>query len=95
MQNRFYAWHDSGLWGHILSVLGVDASEAEGREAAPTAVIRGMKLRGQLSRRVGLRFPAHAKAGEGKSRSGVKFESGSHPDAAQGRREPLDANPSR
>ncbi|EQD28434.1 transposase IS4 family protein, partial [mine drainage metagenome] len=39
MQNRFYAWRDSGLWGQIISVLVMDAREAEGREAAPTAIV--------------------------------------------------------
>jgi transposase len=39
VQNRFYAWRDSGLWAKIISVLVMAAREAEGREAAPTAVI--------------------------------------------------------
>ena len=39
VQNRFYAWRDSGLWAQIISVLVMDAREAEGREAAPTAVV--------------------------------------------------------
>jgi transposase len=39
VQNRFYAWRDSGLWTQIVSVLVMDAREAEGREAAPTAVV--------------------------------------------------------
>ena len=39
VQNRFYAWRDSGLWMQIMSVLVMAAREAEGREAAPTAVI--------------------------------------------------------
>ena len=39
IQNRFYAWRDSGLWEQIVSVLVLAAREAEGREAAPTAVI--------------------------------------------------------
>src|ERR1019366_10025492 len=39
VQNRFYAWRDSGLWMQITSVLVMVAREAEGREAAPTAVI--------------------------------------------------------
>jgi transposase len=39
VQNRFYAWRDSGLWMQIMSVLVMVAREAEGREAAPTAVI--------------------------------------------------------
>lgn len=39
VQNRFYAWRDSGLWAQIISVLVMDAREAEGRQAAPTAVV--------------------------------------------------------
>ena len=39
VQNQFYAWRDSGLWTQILCVLVMDAREAEGREASPTAVI--------------------------------------------------------
>lgn len=39
VQNRFYAWRDSGLWMQVVSVLVMHAREAEGREAAPTAVI--------------------------------------------------------
>ena len=39
VQNRFYAWRDSGLWMQIMSVLVMAAREAEGREAAPTAVV--------------------------------------------------------
>lgn len=39
VQNRFYAWRDSGLWTQIVAVLVMEAREAEGREAAPTAVI--------------------------------------------------------
>ncbi len=39
MQNRFYAWRDSGLWAQILSVLVMAAREAEGREVAATAVV--------------------------------------------------------
>ena len=39
VQNRFYAWRDSGLWGQIVCVLVMEAREAEGREAAPTAII--------------------------------------------------------
>jgi transposase len=39
VQNRFYAWRDSGLWAQIGAVFTMDAREAEGREAAPTAVI--------------------------------------------------------
>lgn len=37
--NRFYAWRDSGLWTQIVVVLVMNAREAEGREAAPTAVV--------------------------------------------------------
>jgi transposase len=36
VQNRFYAWRDSGLWEQIVSVL---VREAEGKSAAPTVVI--------------------------------------------------------
>ena len=39
VQNRFYAWRDSGLWTQIVGVLVFAAREAEGREAAPTAVV--------------------------------------------------------
>ena len=39
VQNRFYAWRDSGVWTQIVSVLVMAAREAEGREAAPTAVV--------------------------------------------------------
>jgi transposase len=39
VQNRFYAWRDSGLWTQIVSVLVMAAREAEGRAAAPTAVV--------------------------------------------------------
>ena len=39
VQNRFYSWRDSGLWTQIVAVLVMDAREAEGREAAPTAVV--------------------------------------------------------
>ncbi|MGD0720828.1 MAG: IS5 family transposase [Roseiarcus sp.] len=39
VQNRFYAWRDSGLWTQIVAVLVMEAREAEGREAAPTAVV--------------------------------------------------------
>ena len=35
VQNRFYAWRDSGLWTQIVCVLVMRAREAEGREAAP------------------------------------------------------------
>ena len=39
VQNRFYAWRDSGLWTQIVCVLVMGAREAEGRDAAPTAVV--------------------------------------------------------
>ena len=39
VQNKFYAWRDSGLWAQIISVLVMEARESEGREAAPTAVV--------------------------------------------------------
>ena len=39
VQNHFYAWRDSGLWGQIVCLLVMEAREAEGREAAPTAVV--------------------------------------------------------
>ena len=34
VQNRFYAWRDSGLWEQIVSVLVMAIREAEGRDAA-------------------------------------------------------------
>ena len=39
VQNRFYAWRDSGLWSQIVNALVMAAREAEGRDAAPTAVV--------------------------------------------------------
>lgn len=39
VQNRFYTWRNSGLWAQIVAVLVMAAREAEGREAAPTAVV--------------------------------------------------------
>ncbi len=39
VQNRFYAWRDSGLWDQIVAVLVMAAREAEGKQAAPTVVI--------------------------------------------------------
>jgi transposase len=39
VQNRFYAWRDSGLWPQIISVLVFAAREAEGRDSAPTVVV--------------------------------------------------------
>jgi len=39
VQNRFYAWRDSGLWVQIIGVLVARAREAEGRKPSPTAVV--------------------------------------------------------
>ena len=39
VQNRFYAWRDSGLWPQIIWRARDAAREAEGREPAPTAVV--------------------------------------------------------
>jgi transposase len=39
VQNRFYAWRDSGLWAQIVGVLAMGAREAEGCSLAPTAVV--------------------------------------------------------
>ncbi len=39
VQNRFYAWRDSGLWAQIVAIFVMGAREAKGREAAPTAVV--------------------------------------------------------
>jgi len=39
VQNRFYAWRDSGVWTQIVGVLVMEAREAEGRERAPTAIV--------------------------------------------------------
>ncbi len=39
VQNRFYAWRGSGLWAQIVGILVMNAREAEGRAAAPTAVV--------------------------------------------------------
>src|ERR1700750_1491982 len=39
VQNRFYAWRDSGLWEQIVSVLVMAVRETEGKKAAPTVVI--------------------------------------------------------
>jgi transposase len=39
VQNRFYTWRDSGLWSQIVNALVMAAREAEGRDAAPTAVV--------------------------------------------------------
>lgn len=39
VQNRFYAWRDSGLWSQIVAILVIQGREAEGRAAAPSAVV--------------------------------------------------------
>jgi transposase len=39
VQNRFYAWRDSGLWEQVVAVLIVAVREAEGKNAAPTVAI--------------------------------------------------------
>jgi transposase len=39
VQSRFYAWRDSGLRTQIVCLLVMDAREAEGRNAAPTAAV--------------------------------------------------------
>jgi transposase len=39
VQNRFYAWRDSGLWEQILAVLMMAVREAHGKNASPTVVI--------------------------------------------------------
>ena len=39
VQNRFYAWRDSGLWEQIAAVLVMHVREAEGKDASPTVVI--------------------------------------------------------
>jgi transposase len=39
VQNRFYAWRDSGLWPQIIGVFVMAAREAEGHEPAPTAIV--------------------------------------------------------
>ena len=39
MQNRFYAWRDSGLWEQILAVLVKAVREASGKNASPTVVV--------------------------------------------------------
>jgi hypothetical protein len=36
VQNRFYAWRDSGLWEQIVCMA---VREAEGKRAAPTVAI--------------------------------------------------------
>jgi len=39
VQNRFYAWRDSGLWEQIVTVLVMAIREAEGKSAAPSVAI--------------------------------------------------------
>ena len=39
VQNQFYAWRDSGVWTQILAIFVMAAREAEGRQAAPTAIV--------------------------------------------------------
>jgi transposase len=39
VQNRFYAWRNSGLWEQIVGVLVMAVREAEGKNAAPSVVI--------------------------------------------------------
>jgi transposase len=39
VQNRFYAWRDSGLWEQIVAVLVIGVREAEGKNATPTVAI--------------------------------------------------------
>jgi putative transposase len=39
VQNRFYAWRDSGVWEQIVGVLVMAVREAEGKDAAPTVAI--------------------------------------------------------
>jgi transposase len=39
VQNRFYAWRDSGVWEQIVCVLVMAVREAEGKRAAPTVAI--------------------------------------------------------
>jgi len=39
VQNRFYAWRDSGLWEQVVGTLVMAVREAVGKEAAPTVVI--------------------------------------------------------
>jgi transposase len=39
VQNRFYAWRDSGFWEQVVSVLVMAVREAEGKKPAPTVVI--------------------------------------------------------
>ena len=39
VQNRFYAWRDSGLWDQVVAVFVMAIREAEGKSAAPTVAI--------------------------------------------------------
>jgi transposase len=39
VQNRFYAWRDSGLWEQILAVMVMAVRQAEGKCAVPTVAI--------------------------------------------------------
>jgi transposase len=39
VQNRFYAWRDSGLWEQIPAVLTMAVREAHGKDVSPTVVI--------------------------------------------------------
>jgi len=39
VQNRFYAWRDSGLWEQIVTALVMGIREAEGKSAAPSVAI--------------------------------------------------------
>nr|WP_294528853.1 hypothetical protein [uncultured Rhodopila sp.] len=39
MQNRFYAWRDSGLWEQVVGILVMAVREAVGKKAAPTVAI--------------------------------------------------------
>jgi transposase len=39
VQNRFYAWRDSGLWEQILAIFVMAIREAEGKSPAPTVAI--------------------------------------------------------
>ena len=39
VQNRFYAWRDSGLWDQVVVVFVMAICEAEGMSAAPTVAI--------------------------------------------------------
>lgn len=39
VQNRFYAWRDSGLWEQVVAVLVMAVREAEGKSPVPTVAI--------------------------------------------------------